>query len=633
MAGVMRLSASENTRKLLGAILVCAGLIVLGAIPATASAATCNGKRATIVGTAGNDVIVGKKASDVIYGGGGDDRISGGPNGNDRICGGPGEDKIHGGRGYDSLDGGGGDDWLYGDSGSDRAEGGDGNDALDGAEGSDSLLGGPGDDEIRGVKGPDRLIGGGGGDVLIGDKGSDEVSGDGGDDWLYGDKGNDRLEGGAGADKVDGGAGDDPQLDGGPDSDSIFAGTGIDKADGGEGDRDIVRGDSGVDSLDGGPGGQDIVSYASATRGGIDVSLGTGKSKGDGHDTLSGFEDVVGSPQDDTIVGDGSVNRLDGGVGNDALSGAGGGDEAFGGAGTDGCSGFTVEHSCGPESNPPGHGTFVILNQGLDGTSLIVQGDGAADHIRVGFSNGWTVSDDAGVFAGDGCSQSGATAAICPTGAATGLLVITGDGGNDSIDVDASVPAGVKVRANGNAGSDSLSGGPGDDVLEAGENYNGPNDGNDSLIGNAGSDVLYADPGGDRLSGGPGNDLLVSSVAVCQGHSYEGGAGDDTVSYGRSDADLKVELGGSGGPGGCSRMDQVRADNESLEGSDGPDVLIGDKGENSFLGHLGADTFIGKGGNDFIDAADGRQDKMISCGGGGDDDVLKDRVDPNPIGC
>ena len=114
------------------------------------------------------------------------------------------------------------------------------------------------------------------------------------------------------------------------------------------------------------------------------------------------------------------------------------------------------------------------------------------------------------------------------------------------------------------------------DVLEAGENYNNPDNGNDTLIGNGGSDVLYADPGADQLSGGPGDDLLVSSVAVCQGHTYDGRPGDDTVSYGRSDAALTVELGGTGGPSGCGSPDQVGASNESLEGSDGPDVLIGD---------------------------------------------------------
>jgi Ca2+-binding RTX toxin-like protein len=212
------------------------------------------------------------------------------------------------------------------------------------------------------------------------------------------------------------------------------------------------------------------------------------------------------------------------------------------------------------------------------------------------------------------------------------LVVITGGAGDDSINISESVPAGVKVRANGNAGSDTLSGGPGDDVLEAGENYNGPDDGNDTLIGNAGSDVLYADPGADQLDGGPGNDLLVSSVVVCQGHTYDGGPGEDTVSYGRSNANMRIELGGTGGPPGCGTPDHVLSDNEDLEGSDGPDVLIGDNGPNSLFGHTGADTFIGKGGNDTIEAIDGQHDKSIDCGPG-NDSASKDSSDPKPISC
>ena len=194
----------------------------------------------------------------------------------------------------------------------------------------------------------------------------------------------------------------------------------------------------------------------------------------------------------------------------------------------------------------------MILNQGLDGSSLIVQGNDAANHIQVSFGDGgWTVSDDSGVFAGDGCAPASGSAVSCA------------DVGRDRAGRDhrrrrqrrhrrspTAFPTGVHVRANGNAGSDSISGGPGDDVLEAGENYNNPDNGNDTLIGNGGSDVLYADPGADQLSGGPGDDLLVSSVAVCQGHTYDGGPGEDTVSYGRSDAALTVELGGTGGPGG-----------------------------------------------------------------------------------
>ena len=50
---------------------------------------------------------------------------------------------------------------------------------------------------------------------------------------------------------------------------------------------------------------------------------------------------------------------------------------------------------------------------------------------------------------------------------------------------------------------DTLIGGPGNDVLEAGENYNYPDDCHDTLISNGCSDVLYADPGADSLSAAP----------------------------------------------------------------------------------------------------------------------------------
>ena len=249
-------------------------------------------------------------------------------------------------------------------------------------------------------------------------------------------------------------------------------------------------------------------------------------------------------------------------------------------------------------------------------------------------SGGWSISDGGPLFAGEGCTTApgNQSLATCPGPAALGLVVVTGGAGDDVLEVDPSVPGNAKVRINGNAGSDTIVGGAGDDVLEAGENYNGPDNGNDTLIGNGGSDVLYADPGADKLSGGDGNDLLVNSVPVCQGHSYDGGPGEDTVSYARSNAALWVALGGTGGPKGCGSPDQVLGNNESLEGSDGPDVLVGDGGDNSFMGHLGADTFIGKGGNDFIDALDGQHDKAINCGAG-NDEVLRDRNDPKGVSC
>jgi Ca2+-binding RTX toxin-like protein len=424
-------------------------------------------------------------------------------------------------------------------------------------------------------------------------------------------------------------------LNGGPGTDLVLAGPGTDHADGGPGDGDIVRGDAGTDTVSGGPGANDIVSFASATREGVKVNLAANEENGDGHDVLSEFEDVVGSAQADTIVGDGEANRLDGGVGNDTLQSGGGGGEAFGGPGSDACSGFEVENSCGPETGPPPGGAYVILNQGLDGASLVVQGSQGADDIRVSLeASGWTVSDSAPVYSGGGCSNAPGNADVvnCPGEAAMSLIVASGGDGNDEIVIDPGVPAGVNVKMTGNAGNDTLIGGPGPDVIEAGEPTDGPDSGNDTLIGNGGSDTLYADPGADRLYGGPGSDLLASSVLSCQGHLFDGGPGEDTVNYDRTHgAGVRVRLGGTGGPAGCATPDQIVSD-ESLEGSEGADVLIGDNGDNGFMGHGGADTFIGKGGHDYIDARDGRRDRRIDCGPG-DDEMLRDKIDPAPIGC
>lgn len=586
-----------NIRVLLAALACAAGLLLLP-FAGVAEALQCEGKKVTIKGTGGKDHLVGKKAPDVIYGGGGNDVIDG-ARGNDTICGGPGDDTIRGGRGVDSLNG------------------------------------DEGDDNLVSEKGPDRIDGGGGDDYADGQQGSDRIQGGGGNDKLLGDKGNDKIDGGAGSDHIEGGPGDDSDLNGGGDSDEVFGGAGTDHADGGAGDGDVVRGDAGTDSLLGGAGGNDIVSYASATRGGVQVNLAAGAAKGDGHDSLNGFEDAVGSPQADTIAGDAAPNRIDGGVGNDTLQSGGGGGQAFGGPGTDTCDGFDVETSCGPEPSPPPSLAYGTLNQGLDGSSLIVQGSPQSDDIRISRGSGaWVIFSTVPIFPGEGCETpaSNPSAMICPDSGGAPLIVVTGGNGNDAIAVDNSVPGGAKVRINGNAGNDNLIGGNGEDVLEAGENYNSPDNGNDRLDGNGGSDVLYSDPGGDTLLGGAGSDLLVNSVPTCQGHTFDGGAGEDTVSYARSNDNLRISLGGGGGPAGCGNDDRVLGSNESLEGSDGPDVLVGDNGENSLMGHLGADVFIGKGGDDFIDAVDGQRDRQIDCGGGGDD-LAKDGSDPSGSSC
>jgi Ca2+-binding RTX toxin-like protein len=91
--------------------------------------ATCAGKKATIVGTAGRDRLKGTPKRDVIAGLRGKDVISG-LGGNDVLCGGPGNDKLNGGPGNDKLLGQGGADTLLGGPGRDKLNGGPGKDKV-----------------------------------------------------------------------------------------------------------------------------------------------------------------------------------------------------------------------------------------------------------------------------------------------------------------------------------------------------------------------------------------------------------------------------------------------------------------------------------------------------------------------
>lgn len=112
---------------------------------ALAQTITCAGRPATIVGTAGADVLFGTAGDDVIVALGGRDRIYAG-GGNDVVCGGDGRDFVHGGPGRDLLNGGRSHDRLVGGNGGDRLLGGAGRDILKGGLGSDRIHGGAGVD-------------------------------------------------------------------------------------------------------------------------------------------------------------------------------------------------------------------------------------------------------------------------------------------------------------------------------------------------------------------------------------------------------------------------------------------------------------------------------------------------------
>lgn len=110
--------------------------------------------------------------------------------------------------------------------------------------------------------------------------------------------------------------------------------SGTDDLRGGAGNDTLVGG-SGADSLDGGKG-KDTASYLGA-KGGVTANLqmptkNTGDATGD---TYYSIENLTGSGEADTLVGNDSANAIRGGNGNDTLEGRADRDTLTGGKGAD----------------------------------------------------------------------------------------------------------------------------------------------------------------------------------------------------------------------------------------------------------------------------------------------------------
>jgi Ca2+-binding RTX toxin-like protein len=437
-----------------------------------------------VVGSAYNDTITGDALNNWVEAGGGNDALYGNA-GDDALLGGVGSDYLVGGDGNDYLDG--GADFDYVDYTS-AASGvtvnvGTGTGAVSGGAGNDTLIG------IEYVQGSAFA------DVLTGGAGNEVLSGGSGNDYLWASAGNDELNGGAGADYADflsatsgvtadlaagtasGGAGNDilvgiEYLIGGSYNDTLrgnASGNWIDGREGtddlrGNGGNDALLGGAGNDYLDGGAGndyldggaGTDYVDYASATSG-VTVNLAAGTASGGaGNDTLTGIEYVLGSGFNDTFIGDGVGNWVDGRDQTDDLRGNGGDDTLLGGAGND-----YLDGGAGNDYLDGGAGTDYV-----DYTSA---------------TSGVTVNLAAGTASGGGAGND----------TLLNIEQVRGSAYNDTI-----MGGDVGLFIYGLEGNDDLRGGT-------------------YLYGGPGTDYLDGGPGGDDLHGDdPGSLIAVADTFV-----------------------------------------------------------------------------------------------------------------------
>ncbi|MDO9233516.1 MAG: hypothetical protein Q8N02_00535 [Methylotenera sp.] len=542
--------------------------------------------------------VIGSSFADTINGSAGDDWIDGGL-GADTINAGGGNDTISfasatGGRtvvlntsssdgkvlsNFENLYGSAFGDVLTGDGNNNVIEGGLGNDVLDGAGGVDTVsyslaasavsvnisgasvlgvavnasTGGADNDTLSNFE---NITGSAFNDVLIGDAGNNVINSGDGDDLLIGGAGADTLIGGNGTDTVsyvNALSGISVTINGvgtlGDANGDVLTGienligSAFDDVITGDGGNNVIDGGLGIDIIDGGAG-IDTITYLTAASA-VTVNLGNAgvnATGGAGNDTLTNFENIIGSNFNDTLTGDGSANTIEGGLGDDVLNGAGGVDTvsyenasgsvsvnisglvvsgvaanaSAGAAGNDGLSNF--ENITGSAFND------ILIG---DANSNVING-GAGDDILIGGAGADTLIGGAG---NDTASYINAASAVRATlgGAA---LTHLGDALGDTF-------SGIENLTGSNF-NDILYGDSGNNMLIGGL-------GNDDLRGYDGNDTIDATQGFDQVYGGNGDDTInVSALSIDAGLSRYRGEGNNSTAFGGGDTvKLTGLVGGS----------------------------------------------------------------------------------------
>lgn len=240
--------------------------------------------------------------------------------------------------------------------------------------------------------------------------------------------------------------------------------------------------DGGANNLGGGPG--DFLSYFTSTSlVNANLSNGTVTSSGGGTDTISNFENLVGSKFNDILTGDANNNWLEGAGGNDTLDGNGGIDFAAYVLTT---TGVTVDLNIqGVGQNTKGAGTDILKNiDGIIGSfhSDKLSGEGGANLLQ-------------GLDGNDFLLGRG------------GADKLFGDNGNDTVSYAGS--SGVTVDLNiqdGTTAQVSVGSDADGDILAGIENIVGSSN-NDTLIGDN-NNALQGGLGADTLTGNAGIDFF-----------------------------------------------------------------------------------------------------------------------------
>ncbi|MFN3914832.1 MAG: calcium-binding protein [Aquabacterium sp.] len=405
----------------------------------------------------------------------------------------------------------------------------------------------------------ENAIGGSGNDVLSGSALANTLVGGNGDDLILGNGGDDVLQGGAGIDtyrfnKADG-------------QDTIIDTDGLSRIELNGVTADQVYWHDGY-----------LYHGTEGARIAIEVNqigeLLIGNVSYVGPAIADALRIILGTPGNDSLVGDGGANRMSGLAGDDTLSGLGGADKIDGGLGKDLLQGGT------------GNDT---LDGGADNDTL--QGDAEDDLI-------FGQAGDDSLYGGSGND------------------LLDGGGGNDKL------YGGMGTEVGGGNDTFRFGRGSGQDTIY--ESITASDQDKIQMIGLADRDLAFSMVGNDLFISVIGTEdrLVVSRYFEGSARTIETIELADGLSLNKADVTSRVLTNYIGGSGNDNLTGTAL--NNRLEGNDGNDILRGGTGYNLFIGGRGNDSMYGNSGKDnyVFNAGDGqdflRDGSSSTFGGSGD---------------
>lgn len=393
---------------------------------------------------------------------------------------------------------------------------------------------------------------------------------------------------------------------GGPQFDFILGGRGNDKMRG-NGSFDFLSGDAGNDHLygDNNDGDQADDAYYQFSPTGVNVNLQTGRTTGQGTDTLHDIEGVLGSDFNDTITGDGRTNFLWGNGGDDTINGGGGLDLIDPGDGNDTSNG-------GSEPDPAQDIDIYYVSGATGPTQVDLQAETSSGQ-GIGTD---TVTDFENVVGGDFADSIDGDEQSNMLFGGSGDDNLNGRGGFDYASYwFAAGGVNANLQTNSSTGtvvmSDGVDVGEGNDTFQSLEGLLGSISFNDTLTGDNQGNYLDGDGGTDNVAAGGGDDWIVGGLG--SNEQVDGGAGaNDFWDYYGADA-LNINLVNGTITGATLGTLQITGV-ESVSSADQNDTFIGDAADNTFYGWSGNDTFNGGPGTDRFDGGAGTDTAQASEG-------------------